>query len=244
MVTLSLRPVGRLVGLWRYPVKSMAAEPLNQAETSWFGLKGDRRWAFVRNEAIASDFPWLTIRERADLAQHRPYFEEPHRPDQSTTRVRTPSGTDWDITDPNFASELYPKGTRVIRQNRGCFDCFSLSLITTQTITHLSQTVEMDLNVQRFRPNFLVDAAGNEPFCENLWLGRVLRIGTVRFRIDKRDGRCVIITIDPVTNQKEPNILRQVAKKHDGCLGVYGSVVEPGSLCLEDTVYIEDAPSS
>jgi len=38
--------VGRVVGLWRYPVKSMAAEPLGAANVGWHGLAGDRRWAF------------------------------------------------------------------------------------------------------------------------------------------------------------------------------------------------------
>jgi uncharacterized protein YcbX len=29
------RPVGRVVGLWRYPVKSMAAEPLAEVDVAW-----------------------------------------------------------------------------------------------------------------------------------------------------------------------------------------------------------------
>ncbi len=37
------RQVGRVVALWRYPVKSMAAEALNEVEVSWNGLVGDRR---------------------------------------------------------------------------------------------------------------------------------------------------------------------------------------------------------
>ncbi len=44
---MSGREVGRLVGLWRYPVKSMGAEALDEVEVSWHGLAGDRRWAFM-----------------------------------------------------------------------------------------------------------------------------------------------------------------------------------------------------
>jgi hypothetical protein len=58
------RVVGRVVGLWRYPVKSMAAETLAEVDVSWHGLVGDRRWAFVREGAERSGFPWLTLRER------------------------------------------------------------------------------------------------------------------------------------------------------------------------------------
>ena len=66
------RRVGRVVGLWRYPVKSMAGEELSEVEVSWHGLAGDRRWAFVRDGMVDSGFPWLTIRQRADMGHYRP----------------------------------------------------------------------------------------------------------------------------------------------------------------------------
>ncbi|MCA9757160.1 MAG: MOSC N-terminal beta barrel domain-containing protein, partial [Candidatus Eisenbacteria bacterium] len=59
--------VGRVVGLWRYPVKSMAAEALRAADVGWHGFVGDRRWAFVRSDVPESNFPWLTLREEANL---------------------------------------------------------------------------------------------------------------------------------------------------------------------------------
>src|SRR5262245_61653810 len=126
--------VGRVVNLWRYPVKSMAAEPLTEVDVSWHGFAGDRRWAFVRDRVEQSGFPWLTLRERADMNHFRPSFIEPARPDKSRTMVRTPAGTNLDVTDPALAAELWPHGARVIRQDRGIFDTFPLSLITVQTI--------------------------------------------------------------------------------------------------------------
>ena len=84
--------VGRVVALWRYPVKSMAAERLDEVEVSWHGLAGDRRWAFIRDGHVRSGFPWLTIRERPDMARYQPRFAEPDRPNGSLTLVRTPSG--------------------------------------------------------------------------------------------------------------------------------------------------------
>lgn len=36
------RVVGRIVALWRFPVKSMAGEPLESIEASWNGFAGDR----------------------------------------------------------------------------------------------------------------------------------------------------------------------------------------------------------
>jgi uncharacterized protein YcbX len=233
------RPVGRVVGLWRYPVKSMGAEELAEVEVSWHGLAGDRRWAFIRDGVVQSGFPWLTLRECGEMSHYRPAFAEPARPDQSPTVVRTPAGASFDVADPALGEELCPGGARVIKQNRGIFDTFPLSLITTQTIARLGEEVGARLDVQRFRPNILVEAAEDAPFAEDDWVGCVLRIGALRMRVDKRDGRCAIITIDPVTTERNPAILRAVAQDRQGCLGVYGSTVEPGRIAVNDPVLIE-----
>lgn len=236
------RQVGRVVGLWRYPVKSMGAEELAEIDVSWHGFAGDRRWAFIRNGVEQSGFPWLTLRERGDLSHYRPSFADPARPDSSPTVVRTPSGALFDVADPALAAELCPSGARVIRQDRGIFDTFPLSLITSQTIARLGEGAGARLDVRRFRPNILVEAADEEPFLEDNWVGCVLRIGGARMRVDKRDGRCAVITIDPVTAERNPAILRTVARDRQGCLGVYGSTVEPGRVAVNDPVLIESPP--
>lgn len=233
------RYVGRVVGLWRYPVKSMGAEELAEVDVSWHGFAGDRRWAFVRNDAVQSGFPWLTLRERGDMGHYRPSFVDPARPDTSPTVVRTPSGGTLDVADPALGAELCPPGVRVIRQSRGIFDTFPLSLITARSIARLGEVVGARLDVQRFRPNILVEAADEAPFAEDEWVGSVLRIGGMHMRVDKRDGRCAVITVDPVTTERNPAILRAVAIDREGCLGVYGSTVQPGRVAVNDPVLIE-----
>ncbi len=234
------RIVGSVVGLWRYPVKSMAAEALQEVDVSWNGLAGDRRWAFVQSGMTQSGFPWLTMRERDGLSHYVPSFVDPSQPDKSTTMVRSPSGAFFDVTDPALATELSPSGgAQVIRQDRGVFDTFPLSLITTQTIARLGEMVGEVLDVMRFRPNLLIEAGDDEPFAEDRWVGQVIRIGGIQMRVDKRDGRCVVITIDPVTMARNPAILRAVANERQGCLGVYGTTVTPGRVALRDSVMIE-----
>jgi uncharacterized protein YcbX len=219
----------------------MAAESLDQVDVSWNGLVGDRRWAFIRAGMARNNFPWLTIRERPQMRAYRPSFVEPDRPDASRTMVRTPSGADLEVVDPALAKEL-GRGVRVIKQGRGIFDALPLSLITTQSVNAVGGLVGTELDVQRFRPNLLVDATDDEPFAEDEWIGSVLRIGDMRMRVDKRDQRCVMVNVDPGGTERAPAILRAIARERQTCLGVYGSTVSPGRVAVGDTVVIE--PSS
>lgn len=235
---MSARQIGTVVGLWRYPVKSMAEESLDLAEVSWHGIPGDRRWAFIRPDMERSGFPWLTIRELPQMRHYLPFFVEPEQPDASRTMVRTPAGNELEVIDPALAAEL-GDGLRVIKQNVGVFDTMPLSLITTQTIASLGAWVEPTLTPERFRPNLLIEAMGDAAFPEDEWIGSVLRVGDLRMRVDRRDVRCVMINIDPVTDEKDPAVLRTVARERDTSLGVYGATVTPGTVTVAAPVFLE-----
>ena len=230
--------VGRVAALFRYPVKSMASEALEAIDVGWNGFAGDRRWAFVRGGMERSGFPWLTIRERPEMWRYQPHFADASDPEKSATIVRTPNGDELDVVDPLLAEEL-GHGARVIKQGRGIFDTMPLSLITTQTIAALSASVGADLEPRRFRPNILIESMDGGDAPEDAWVGDVLRIGGMTMRVDKRDKRCVMINVDPVTTTKDPSILRSVAQERQSCLGVYGNVVEPGRVSIGDTITIE-----
>ncbi len=238
IVTSRLIEVGRLAALWRYPVKSMAAEALNEVEVSWQGLAGDRRWAFIRAGMERSAFPWLTIRERPEMWHYRPRFVDPHRPNASQTVVRTPSGRELDVVDPALAAEL-GFGARVIKQGRGVFDAMPLSLISTASVGRVGALVDAELEFLRFRPNLLVSPSGGLAFCEDGWVGRVLQIGGLRMRVDQRDQRCVIVNLDPATGAREPAVLRAIARERQACLGVYGTTAAPGRVTVGDPVLLE-----
>ena len=231
---MSAKEVGRVVGLWRYPVKSMAAEPLEAVEVGWHGLAGDRRWAFVRGSIPRSGFPWMTIREDSSMLEHVPRFAEPERPDKSRTLVRTPAGEELDVIDPALAASL-GSDVRVIKQDRGVFDAMPLSLITTQSIAELERLVGFGLDPQRFRPNLLVEAEERE----DAWVGRVLRIGGMAMRVDQRDERCVIVNIDPVSGARDASVLKTLAQERSSCIGVYGSTVDRGRVAVGDSVVAE-----
>ena len=229
--------LGRVVALWRYPVKSMAGEELDSIEVSWHGFAGDRRWAFVQAGLERSDFPWLTIRERSDMWRYQPAFVDPDSPDKSRTVVRTPGGRELDVVDPALAAEL-GDSARVIKQNRGVFDTSPLSLTTTQSVAAVGALVDSDLDPRRFRPNILVEAAGDAAYAEDGWIGSVLEIGSARIRVDRRDERCVMVNVDPATTERNAAVLKAIARERDACLGVYASTVAPGRIRVGDALLL------
>jgi uncharacterized protein YcbX len=218
-----MNSVGVVSALWRYPVKSMAGESLEEVDVSWHGLEGDRRYAFVRAGLERSGFPWLTIRERSDMWHYVPRFEG------DRTLVRTPSGDEFDVIDPALGAEL-GHGARVIKQNRGVFDAMPLSLLSTASVEGLRS----GLDPLRFRPNILVDGAGEDEL-----VGQVLRVGGMRMRVDQHDERCVVVNVNPATAERDPSILRKIAQERESRFGVYGTVVEPGRVAVGDAVVVE-----
>jgi uncharacterized protein YcbX len=211
---------------------------LDEVEVSFEGLAGDRRWAFIQDGHERSGFPWLTVRELPLMWTYRPSFLDPLRPDKSVTVVRTPTGTELDVVDPALAAEL-GSGVRVIKQERGIFDAFPLSLISTRTVADLGATVGADLDPLRFRPNLVIEALVDTPFPEDAWVGSMLRIGEMRMRVDKRDQRCIMVNVDPETTKRDPRILRTIGRERQACLGVYGSTVTPGRVAVGDVVTID-----
>ena len=232
------REVGRVAALWRYPVKSMAPEPLERIDVGWHGFAGDRRWAFMRAGQERSGFPWLTIREHPPLARYQPRLVEPARPEATAVRVRTPAGAELDITDPALAAELGP-GVRVMKLDRGAFDTLPLALISSQTLAGLSGLVGRALAPERFRPNILIDGTDGAAYAEDTWVGATIRVGALRMRVDKRDQRCVMVNVDPSTGTRDPTVLRTISHVRDTCLGVYGSVATPATIAVGDPVVLE-----
>jgi uncharacterized protein YcbX len=232
------REVGRVAGLWRYPVKSMAPEQLERVEVGWHGFAGDRRWAFVRAGQERSGFPWLTIREHPALARYRPRLVEPERPEATAVRVRTPDGAELDVLDPALADGLGP-GVRAMKLDRGAFDTLPLAMISSQTLAGLSDLVGRALAVERFRPNILIDGAECAAYVEDAWVGATIRIGALRMRVDKRDQRCVMVNVDPSSGARDPAVLRAISRERQTCLGVYGSIATPGVIAVGDAVVLD-----
>jgi len=231
------RQVGIVTGVWRYPVKSMAAEALRSGYLSWAGVAGDRKWAFVRPESGTNGFPWHTIRDNAAMSTYVPRLLDPERPDRSTVEVQAPGGQVYQLTDQGLADEL-GAGPRVMRLDRGTFDAMPVSLITTSTVSALCAAAGVPGNELRFRPNVVIAATSDAPYAEDEWVGRSLHIGDAMVRVDRRDTRCVIVNVDPGTGQPDAPVLKIIGRHRRARAGVYGSTMRPGLVQVGDLVTI------
>jgi len=80
--------VGVVRAIYRYPVKSMRGESLDESSVEWPGIPGDRSYAFVQSENH-STFPYLTGRELPELLLYTPVLTDPSRPYYSPVMVTT-----------------------------------------------------------------------------------------------------------------------------------------------------------
>ncbi|HSH78595.1 MAG TPA: MOSC N-terminal beta barrel domain-containing protein, partial [Herpetosiphonaceae bacterium] len=202
--------VGVVKALYRYPVKSMRGECIDETRVWWHGFEGDRRYAFVRG-GNTSRFPWLTARDVPAMLRYAAYFSDPAQPVDSPVRVRTPEGDDLPVESDALALALansYGGPVHLMQSGRGTFDSMGVSLISTATLEALGTRAGLALDPLRFRPNILVETAGGEPFAEEAWVGRLLTFGAgddaARIRANRKDRRCMMVNLDPETARQDP----------------------------------------
>src|SRR4030095_8531555 len=97
--------IGQIEALFRYPVKSMRGETLDAAALGWYGLDGDRRFAFRRLEERGG-MPWLTASKLPDLIHFTPQRAEAGNGDAPPTHVRTPEGEAMPLFGEALAAEV------------------------------------------------------------------------------------------------------------------------------------------
>jgi uncharacterized protein YcbX len=129
----------------------------------------------------------------------------------------------------------------LLRSDKAITDCRPLSIIAVQTARRLAEETGVAVDKRRFRANIYVDLITSGGFAEDGLVGQSLRIGSKAVvSILQRDARCMMITLDPDTGEKEPVILKKVAQAHDGLAGVYGAVMVEGMVHKGDPVELID----
>jgi uncharacterized protein YcbX len=258
--------IGKVDSLWRYPVKSMRGEELEEIFVGYPGVYGDRLFAF-RTSSGPAGFPYFTGREQRQMIRYRARFRQPDKaarpinlaeaesngaaplcasPEELMIDVETPDGAVFPINDPALADSLRAgldgkHELTLLRSDRALVDCGPLSLFSIQTVAKLEEEAGCGVDKRSFRANVYLDLPSRGAFAEDELVGRKLRLGSKAIvAIVKRDGRCMMITLDPDTAEKKPAILKTVAQAHEGKAGVYAAVVSEGIVCKGDPVELLD----
>lgn len=235
--------VGEVEALFRYPVKSMCGEALEEAELGWHGLDGDRRLAFRRIDDRRG-FPWLTASKLPELILFAPVRRGAETAGGLPTHVRTPGGEELALFGQELAAEVgrrHGSPVEMTHLNRGIFDEASVSAITSATVGELAGLVGHRPDVRRFRPNVLISSQRSEPFAEDAWVGGVLSFGegdaAAAIAVTNRDERCSVICFDPDSGLRTPELLKTVVRERDNKAGVYGTVIRRGRLAVGQPLY-------
>lgn len=263
-----MKIVGKIESLWRYPVKSMRGDELQEAFVGFPGVYGDRVHAF-RSSAAPKGFPYLTGREQESLLLYRPRFRHPERAMKPVNLaeaealgsgltpvyadladfvvdVDTPAGERLAIDDPRLISMLregIPESHELtlLRSVRAMTDCRPVSIISMQTVRQLSKEFGVAADERRFRANLYIHLESGKAFGEDEFVGRTLRIGArAQIAVEKRDSRCKMITLDPDTAQANPEVMKRLARDHEGMAGIYGAVLTEGSVRPGDAIALLD----
>ncbi|HEX2569039.1 MAG TPA: MOSC N-terminal beta barrel domain-containing protein [Polyangia bacterium] len=210
--------------LWRYPVKSMAGERLEQAELTDQGVAGDRV-VHVEDERGRV----LTARSKWRLLGHHATLGPDGEPLVDGRRWRSPEVA-ADVERAAGAGarlELYDGP-----DERGRFDILPLLVATDGAIAAFGR------DRRRLRPNLVV--GGLSGLEERTWEGRRLRIGPVLIGIQDLRARCVMTTYDPDTLEQDMGVLADIRRRFDGSLALNCRVLAPGTIAVGDPVELLD----
>ena len=234
--------IGTVCELVRYPVKSMAGVSTDSVELGWHGLVGDRRYAF-RRMADRSGFPWLSASRMPTMLLHKVVGTDATGGEPLPTHVLTPDGKELVIggEDLNtYLSDCLGEPVELMHLKHGIFDEAAVSVINLATISGIGNAAKIELDRRRFRANIIVDTCDDETFVEDRWVNGTLVFGNgtaaPAINVTQRDVRCVMINIDPKTGEKDSSVMKSVVQLNENCAGVYGTVLQTGTIRVGDPV--------
>jgi hypothetical protein len=166
--------------IWRYPIKSLAGEQLQETLLTEIGLPGDRRVAILSERGR-----WITARKYPRLlALHG---------SMDGSGVAMIDELPWYLPESLEAVRRASESTALLVPVEGpeSFDVLPLSIATDGAISF------MGVDRRRFRPNLVI--GGVEGLAERTWPGSALRIGQALIRAKSLRARCVMTTWDPDT---------------------------------------------
>jgi len=206
----------RISGIWRYPVKSLAGEPLSTAVIGPDGISGDRIVRVRGPEGVRTarrQYRLLGLRGTLDLDGRAQINGLPWDSPGALGLLKSAAGDDASL-------EACAGLDR--------FDILPLLIATDGAVAAFGR------DGRRLRPNIVIE--GVEGLAERDWPGSELQIGEAIVRLDSLRGRCHMTTIDPDTLEVNPGILRDIVRRFGGKLALNAEVIRGGTIRVGDAV--------
>jgi MOSC domain-containing protein len=212
-----------VAGLWRYPVKTLAGEPLSSVVLGPDGVPGDRIVHVRGPEGVRTSrrhYRLLGLKGTLS-ADGRPLINgQPWDSPGALALVKAAAGDDAWLE----ASD-----------DLGRFDVLPLLVATDGAVAAFGR------DVRRLRPNILI--GGVHGLDEVHWPGAELRVGDAVMRLDSLRGRCPMTTVDPDTLDRDPEVLRDIGRRFGGRLALNADVARGGAIGVGDAVTLVRAVS-
>ncbi|MCR8644510.1 MOSC domain-containing protein [Paenibacillus sp. N1-5-1-14] len=244
---MTKRSIGTITQLTRYPVKSMAGQAITQTHVAKYGFYGDRSHAFI-DPAKEGWNAYITARRYPQMLGYQVELTEPSDGGVASVhfpKIKIVSRTGQEFSwNEAFLQEMqqYVKQPITMKQHQAdsqellAVDAGGILIISDRTLRKLEEIVGVKVDTRRFRANLLVKLDDAEQEDETNWIGRQLSIGNCRLEVTLPCERCVLITIDPDTFERNPLILKKVNEELGLKFGVYANVIEEGQIQLGDEI--------
>lgn len=236
--------VGTVLALTRWPVKSMAGEPVESFRVDGRGVGGDRTHVLL--DEFKGYARRLTAREAPRLLAWGAHYpdapgDELDPEDPPLPVLTAPSGDVLRWDDPGLPGALAEDLGRTVALRRrldGHQDRVNSVLITIEaTRRAVEDALGATLDVRRFRTNIHVDLDA-PAFAEEAWEGRRMAVGDAELELLDPCERCVIPTRDPDTQRKWPELLKWLTREHQGFFGINARPLGPGRMAVGDRVEV------
>lgn len=246
----------RIEHLYRYPVKGLSAEALEEITVEAGGaLPWDRAFALAQGDAPFDPAApaWLKkthfmcLMANARVASLRSQFDPAH----GVLTIRAPDGEEiaerpleaagrarlatWLGTFMGEEARGQPVFHHVPGHVFGDQKTPVVSLINLASIADLEAKQGAKRHRLRFRAN--VYFSGTPALSELDWVGRELLVGGIRLRVTKRTVRCPATQVNPETAERDANPVMELHRHYGHAdLGIHAEVIEGGRMATGDAI--------
>ena len=111
----------------------------------------------------------------------------------------------------------------------------SVSLLNINSINDFQKKIGKEIEIPRFRGNICMD--GIKAWEEREWIGKIIKINNVSFKVEKNIPRCVAINLKPKTDDNSLNLLQSLKKTYNHFdMGIYLTALDDGSISLGNSI--------